>query len=177
MPRARSWSTSSSAIMTSSLECLPNELIYLIINHLIKTDVKALWLTASFLTDVTQPALFGSITIAPYKQSLGNLLALSSLPLGLKVKKLIYDTRHLNAEYDFQHRLKALEARWGTLSSSVTSSDIESARASYKDGLFTSARVPRWDARAMLLHLGNSHGIAEFTLLVSRWANYKTYSR
>lgn len=55
--------------MSSSFESLPNELDYLIIAYLPKSDLKSLRITASFLTKVTEPALFESITIAPYRQS------------------------------------------------------------------------------------------------------------
>jgi hypothetical protein len=77
---------------------LPREVIHLIGVKFLKTDLKSLRSTARFLRTATEPAFFGSITIAPYKQSLENLVDLSKSSPGIAsvVKELVYDTRHLS---------------------------------------------------------------------------------
>ena len=92
--------------MPSSFERLPNELVYLIIDYLQKSDIKSLRTTAKFLAAVAEPALFGSITIASYKQGLRDLLTLSASPLGILVKKLVSVTRHLRVECGHHQKLE-----------------------------------------------------------------------
>ncbi len=83
--------------MASSLECLPNEILSLIIAPLHRCDLKLLRLTALRFGPIVDAPLFESITIAPYKRSFRALISLtkqqSVAPL---VKTIVYDTRRLD---------------------------------------------------------------------------------
>ena len=83
--------------MPSPFEYLPQKVIDSVTVYLPRSDLKSLRTTAKSLGPFVEPTLFGSITIAPYKKSLENLvdLAKASSGIGNVVNELIYDTRHL----------------------------------------------------------------------------------